>query len=277
MRLEGKTALVTGAGTGIGAAIAHRLVADGARVCLVGRRQSVLDETLAKLPVGSAVTVSADISIAGEVDGAVGVAVEFGKGSLDIVVNNAGIGPVGTIEDCDVDEWNQALAVNLTGPMLVTRAAIPYLRRNGGAVVNISSVAGRRAFPGLAAYCVSKAGLIMLTQQAAVDFGADGIRFNAVCPGWIRTPMSEQDMQAVIEIHGGDVDSAFALVSRDTPLRRVAEPSEIAGVISFLASDDASFVSGEILAADGGSTVLDVSTLAFYDRSAAVLQMGVPP
>ena len=271
MRLEGKTALVTGAGTGIGAAIAHRLVADGARVCLVGRRQSVLDETLAKLPVGSAVTVSADISIAGEVDGAVGVAVEFGKGSLDIVVNNAGIGPVGTIEDCDVDEWNQALAVNLTGPMLVTRAAIPYLRRNGGAVVNISSVAGRRAFPGLAAYCVSKAGLIMLTQQAAVDFGADGIRFNAVCPGWIRTPMSEQDMQAVIEIHGGDVDSAFALVSRDTPLRRVAEPSEIAGVISFLASDDASFVSGEILAADGGSTVLDVSTLAFYDRSAAVL------
>ncbi|GCE45009.1 3-oxoacyl-[acyl-carrier protein] reductase [Rhodococcus wratislaviensis] len=271
MRLEGKTALVTGAGTGIGAAIAHRLVADGARVCLVGRRQSVLDETLAELPVGSAVTVSADISIAGEVDGAVGVAVEFGKGSLDIVVNNAGIGPVGTIEDCDVDEWNQALAVNLTGPMLVTRAAIPYLRRNGGAVVNISSVAGRRAFPGLAAYCVSKAGLIMLTQQAAVDFGADGIRFNAVCPGWIRTPMSEQDMQAVIEIHGGDVDSAFALVSRDTPLRRVAEPSEIAGVISFLASDDASFVSGEILAADGGSTVLDVSTLAFYDRSAAVL------
>ncbi|UOT03281.1 SDR family oxidoreductase [Rhodococcus opacus] len=270
MRLEGKTALVTGAGTGIGAAIARRLIADGARVCLVGRRQSALAHTLQELPDGKAITHDADVSDADAVAGAVRTAVEFGDGRLDIVVNNAGIGPVGTIEDCDLAEWDQALAVNLTGPMLVTRAAIPHLRRGGGAVVNISSVAGRRAFPSLAAYCVSKAGLIMLTQQAAVDFGADGIRFNAVCPGWIRTPMSEQDMQAVIEIHGGDVDSAFALVSRDTPLQRVADPSEIAAVVAFLASDDASFVSGEVMAADGGSTLLDVSTLAFYDRAAAL-------
>lgn len=271
MRLLGKTALVTGGGTGIGAAIAERLIQDGARVCLIGRREETLSAVVAGLPSGTAIAQSADVSRVKDVEAAVRETVEFGGGRLDIVVNNAGICPAGTVEDGDLGDWSRTLAINLTGPMLVMRAAIPHLRQSGGgAIVNISSVAGRRAFPRLAAYCASKAGLTMLTQQAAVDFGADRIRVNAICPGWVRTPMSEQDMEAVIAIHGGNTESAFATVSRDTPLARVARPAEIASIVSFLASDDASFISGAVIAADGGSTLLDVSTLAFLDRTSPV-------
>jgi NAD(P)-dependent dehydrogenase (short-subunit alcohol dehydrogenase family) len=264
MRFVDKTALVTGGGTGIGAAIARTLVKDGARVSVMGRRREPLDNVVASLPSGSAIAQQADVSRFEEVAAAVRETVEFGGGRLDVVVNNAGVGPEGTVEDGDLDDWSRTLEINLTGPMLVMRAAIPHLRRSGGgAIVNVSSAAGRRPFPGLAAYCVSKAGLIMLTQQAAVDFGGDHIRVNAICPGWVRTPMSENDMEAVVAVHGGDKESAFATISRDTPLTRVAMPTEIASIASFLASEDASFISGAVIAADGGSTLFDVSALAF--------------
>jgi NAD(P)-dependent dehydrogenase (short-subunit alcohol dehydrogenase family) len=264
MQLDGMTSIVTGAGTGIGAAIARRLAAEGARVCLVGRRPEPLEEVHRELPAGSSVVCVADVSDPADVERAVAAAVELGDGSLDIVVNNAGIGPFGSIGDLDLQEWHDAMAVNVTGPMLVIRAAIAHLKSSTGAsVVNISSVAGRRPFPGLAAYSTTKAALIMLTQQAAVDYGPDGIRFNVVCPGWVRTPMSEREMESVVELHGGDVETALGRVSRDTPLRRVADPDEIAAVVTFLASSASSFMTGDVLAADGGSTLLDVSTLAF--------------
>jgi NAD(P)-dependent dehydrogenase (short-subunit alcohol dehydrogenase family) len=230
----------------------------------MGRRRDPLNDVVTSLPPGSAIARQVDVSRFEEVAAAIRETVEFGSGRLDVVVNNAGIGPEGTVEDGDLDDWSRTLDINLTGPMLVMRAAVPHLRRSGGgAIVNIASAAGRRPFPGLAAYCVSKAGLIMLTQQAAVDFGADRIRINAICPGWVRTPMSENDMEAVIANQGGDRDSAFATVSRDTPLTRVGLPTEIASIVSFLASDDAAFITGAVIAADGGSTLFDVSALAF--------------
>lgn len=264
-RLEGRTALVTGAGTGIGASIARRLSDEGARTLLVGLEEDELERVAAALPAGTARSHVTDVADSEAVPAAVAAAVDLG-GGLDIVVNNAGVGFDGGIEDCEVREWHQTLDVNLTGPMLVIRHALPHLRRSAAAsVVNIASVAGRRAFPGQAAYCASKAALIMLTQQAAIDYGSDGIRFNAICPGWVATPMSERDMEYIVGRYGGTVGEAFTRVSSCTPLGRVADPSEIAAVTAFLCSPDASFLTGAVIAADGGSTLLDVSTIAFDD------------
>jgi NAD(P)-dependent dehydrogenase (short-subunit alcohol dehydrogenase family) len=152
----------------------------------------------------------------------------------------------------------------VTGPYLVAREASPRLvERGGGAIVNISSVAGLVAGPDGAAYATSKAAVIMLTRSLAVELGPKRIRVNALCPGWVRTPMSERQMDELAAARGVTREQAFALVSADLPLRRVAEPEEIAAACLFLASPEASFITGSVLVADGGSTAVDVGMLAF--------------
>lgn len=252
--LAGRAALVTGGGSGIGAAIAARLVSAGARVCIAGRREESLAATVGALPDGSAVAVPGDVSDEADVTRMVQTAAELADGRLHILVNNAAAPINGTIETVSLGDWRRALDVNLTGPMLTMRCGLPALRAAGAAaVVNVASVAALVGNPGITPYATSKAALLALTRQCAIDFGADGIRVNAVCPGWVRTEMSELQMDGLASRIGGGREDAFRAVTDHQPLSRVAAPSEVADAVTFLASDTARFITGAVLPVDGGS------------------------
>ena len=259
MSLEGKVALITGGGKGIGEAIAKRFVSEGAKVCITGRNQNALDSVAGALAPGSVATCAGDVSVYEDVQRMVETAVTFG-GRLDVLVNNAGIDPAGAVADLDPEVWRKVLDVNLTGPFLVMKAAIPHmLSAGGGSIINISSLGGVRCLPGMPAYAASKAGLIMLTKQAALDYGPHKIRCNVVCPGATRTKMLEGSLAPLAETLKTDVDGVFSHISSTVPLRRVATPEEITGVCNYLASDDSTFMTGAVLLIDGGAAVVDVS------------------
>jgi meso-butanediol dehydrogenase/(S,S)-butanediol dehydrogenase/diacetyl reductase len=263
MKLDGKVALITGAGTGIGAAIAERFVADGARICITGRRQEKLDEMAESLPEDSVVTCSGDVRMFEDAQRMVDTALGFSR-RLDVLVNNAAIDPGGTtVVDLDPELWHSVLETNLTGPMHLMKAAIPHMIEvGGGSIINIASLGGLRCLPGMPAYCASKAGLIMLTKQVALDFGPAKIRCNAVCPGGTRTEMLEQSLSPLAEVLDTDIDGVFECISSMVPLRRTAHPSEISGICSYLASDDSTFMTGAALLLDGGAAIVDVAGAA---------------
>jgi meso-butanediol dehydrogenase / (S,S)-butanediol dehydrogenase / diacetyl reductase len=272
MRLEGKTALITGGGTGIGAAITKRFIADGAKVCITGRRQSMLDQAAQSLPADKVTTCSGDVSKYEDVKRMVETAIKFG-GGLDVLVNNAGIDPGGTVVDLDEELWRKVIEINLTGSFLAMKASIPHMiEAGGGSIINISSLGGLRCLPGMAAYCTSKAAINMLTKQAALDYGRFKIRCNAVCPGATRTEMLEEALSPLTGVLKTDVDGVFACISSNVPLKRVATPDEISGICSYLASDDASFMTGSVLLIDGGASIVDVSGAAL---SSAGVNWGV--
>jgi NAD(P)-dependent dehydrogenase (short-subunit alcohol dehydrogenase family) len=185
---------------------------------------------------------------------------------LDIVVTCAGIIFSDEVLSAKDNEWQQMMDINLTGAMKVARAALPaLLERGGGAIVNVSSVGGLAASPQSVSYGVSKAGMLALTRSMAYDYGPHNIRVNTLCPGWVRTPMSEHEMDFLAGQKGISRAEAFKLVTAHLPLRRAAEPEEIANCCLFLASDEASFVTGAVLVADGGGAIVDVGTLAFVE------------
>ena len=254
-----RAALVTGGGTGIGAAIARRLRADGYDVCITGRRREPLDAVAAET---GALPVQGDTGDPGDAERAVAAAKEaFGR--LDVLVCNAGIGLGGTVEEQSPEGWDAVLRTNLTGAFLACRAALPELVRAKGSVVTISSDSGLRAAPASAAYCTAKAGLIMLTQCIALDYGPRGVRANCICPGWIRTPMADEEMDELAELRGTDREGAYELVASPVPLRRPGLPDEIAAAVAWLASDEAGFTTGAVIAIDGGNTVVDPSATVF--------------
>lgn len=262
MKLGGKVALITGGGTGIGTAITERFVAEGAKICITGRRQAMLDKVAQALPSGSVTTCSGDVTKYDDVKRMVQTTLTFG-GRLDVVVNNAGIDPGGTVTDLDPDVWRRVIDVNLTGSFLVMKACIPHLiKGGGGSIINISSLGGLRCLPGMPAYCASKAALIMLSKQAALDYGPFKVRCNAVCPGATRTAMLEEALRPLAESLGTDVDGVFSRISSNVPLHRVAAPDEISGICTYLASDDSSFMTGSVLLLDGGASVVDISGAA---------------
>ena len=246
--LTGRVALVTGAASGIGRATALAFAAAGARVVAsTGTNVEGGQETVRQIrdAGGDAAFVRADVSRADQVEALVAVTVGT-YGRLDCAVNNAGItGPTLRLADMDDDEWQRVIDVNLTGVWFCLKHEIrQMLTHGGGAIVNVSSVAGLVGSRINPAYCASKHGVVGLTRKAAIDYAAAGIRVNAVCPGLVDTPMLDR-------LHGGDPARRAAMVALE-PVGRVADPEEIAAAIVWLCSPAASFVTGIAMPVDGG-------------------------
>ncbi|MFC9432203.1 SDR family NAD(P)-dependent oxidoreductase [Nocardia sp. NPDC057030] len=260
-RLAGQVALITGGGTGIGAAAARRLVAEGAAVVLCGRRREPLETVAAEL--GDAALVAAgDAANTADVERMVNAAVER-YDRLDLVVANAGGHGLGTAGDTTDDDWQLAMQTNVTTAFVTVRTALPHLRAQGGSVVVVSSLAGLFAGPAVAGYVTAKHALIGLTKSLARDYGRDGVRVNALCPGWVRTDMADEQMDVLAAQRGIDREAAYRLVTRDTPLGRPVEPAEIATIIAFLLSADSAAMTGSVVTADAGASAVDLPTIAF--------------
>jgi len=259
MKLEGKTALVTGGGTGIGAAITERFVAEGAKVVITGRRRERLDQEVAACPPGSVLACPGDVADYDDLKRMVAVTVDFG-GRIDILVNNAASDVYGIITDLELEDWQQVMNVNLNAPFMLMKQALPHMIKNGGgSIINVASIGGIRCMAGSPAYGTSKAGLIHLTKAVALDYGPFGVRCNAVCPGATRTEMFEDTLGKVAQAKGTDIESLLKQFSKPVPLRRVSTPPEMAGVCVFLAGDDSSFMTGAVLVVDGGAIIVDVA------------------
>jgi NAD(P)-dependent dehydrogenase (short-subunit alcohol dehydrogenase family) len=184
-------------------------------------------------------------------------------------VNNAGIDPPEA--NLDIGLWNRIIEVNLTGPYLTMQAAIPHMKKGGGAsIVNISSLSALRYIAGRAAYSASKGGLVSLSQAIAVEYGPANIRCNVICPGAVRTPMFETNTRPLAQMLGKDPEWIFKKFTSFSPLRRIGHPDEIASICSFLASDDSALLTGAVLVADGGTSIIDANGAAistvFPDR-----------
>ncbi len=247
--LAGKTALITGAASGMGRAAAERFAAEGARVVLFGLGGAALDQAAAAC-IGDG-HVAAHGNVTHDID--IAHAIAACDGALDVVVTAAGIITIDDPLTVSPATWERAFAVNVTGTMLTVQAALPLLIASGsGAIVTIASVAAFSAKAGSTSYAMSKAALVSYTRSVAQAHGADGVRANCVAPGWVRTPMSEHEMDLEAAAKGTTRDAEFAALAERIALRRVAAASEIAACCLFLASSEASFVTGATLVADGG-------------------------
>jgi meso-butanediol dehydrogenase / (S,S)-butanediol dehydrogenase / diacetyl reductase len=260
-----RTILVTGGGTGIGAAVTHALTAAGARVVIGGRRPGSLHAVAAQT---GALAVPGDVTDAGDVERLVEAAVA-GSGrerSLDGLVLNAGVMAPGGVLDLSPADWAGMVAVNLTGAFLVARAALPHLIAGRGSVVAVASVAALRAASGMGGYAATKAGLAMLTQSLAVDHAHQGLRANVVCPGWTITEMADEEMAAFGAERGLPAEQAYRLVTSLVPQRRPARAGEVAAVVCWLLSDASSYVNGAVIPVDGSASAVDVGTVPFDPR-----------
>lgn len=240
--LDGRRCLVTGSTAGIGLEVARQLAAEGARVASCGRRGSP--------GVGEAAHVRADLSVAGEPERVVAEAAAA-LGGIDVLVNNVGIARAASFEEVEDEEWDVYWQLNVMSYVRTIRAALPHLRERGGAIVNVSSTAGKRPSTGMPHYSVTKAAVLSLSRLVADLYAKDGIRCNAVAPGPTETDAWLGD--GGLADQQGERDEVLAKVGAGRPLGRLARPAEIAAVIVFLCSDRASYVTGAAWSADGGT------------------------
>ena len=256
-RLAGKIAVITGGGSGIGRAAAVRFAVEGAGVAVLDLSIDAAAETV-ELVVkegGRARAYGADVADESSVDTAMDlVAAEFG--AIDVLYNNAGIFSRGSVADAQVEDWNRCMAVNVTGTFLCARAMVRHIAPQEGkyaSIVNTASVAGLVAVGGVAAYCASKGAVIALTRSMAADLAPRRVRVNAICPGTVFTPLMEPLVRAR---GGGDFDLGLERTLVKYPIGRLGEVDDIANLALFLASDESAFMTGSIIAADGGMTAV---------------------
>lgn len=245
--MKNKVALVTGAGSGIGLAVTHRLASDGYSVMASGRDRARIEKLAFDLP--SVRNWVGDLTSTKACDDLVAACVKvFGR--LDVLVNNAGIYHLANAEETSDSIWQQTIAINLTAPFLLSRAAMPQLRKNKGAIINIASdwglVGGRNAV----AYCASKGGLVLMSKAMALDHADEGVRINAVCPGDVETPMLYRSGA----VNGLDEKSALREANASSRTGRVTTPVEVAALVAFLASEQAAQITGAAIPIDGGNT-----------------------
>jgi len=266
MQLKGKVAIITGGGTGIGRALAQRFVTEGAKVCIVARRQTVLDKVVQSAPGGAMMACAGDVTNVADTERMAAATLAWG-GKIDVVVNCAAIDPGGAIADVDPTVFRKVLEVNVIGPFQVMKATIPHMvKSGGGSIINISSLGGLRCLPTMSPYCTSKAALNMLTQQAALDYGPKKVRCNVVCPGATLTESFGDAVGPLVKALNTDVNGVVARLMASVPLRRAATPEEMTGACVYLASDDSSFMTGCILMLDGGASIVDVSGAAMSSQ-----------
>jgi len=259
VRWAGRVALITGGGTGIGAACAARLKREGAEVVVVGRRSEPLEEVARSTGARALACDAADSAGMRRVL----EEVEDRYHGLDILIACAGGHGLGKATDTDDASWQRSVDANLNTAFVAARECLPLICRRRGSALLVSSIAGLAAGTEVCGYTTMKHALIGLTRSLARDYGPAGVRVNAICPGWVRTPMADEEMRVLMDRHGISLDQAYALATADVPLRRPASAEEIAAASLFLVSDEASIITGAVLTADGGSTVVDVPTLAF--------------
>jgi NAD(P)-dependent dehydrogenase (short-subunit alcohol dehydrogenase family) len=249
--LEGRVALVTGAGAGIGRAIAHALANAGARVAVSDIDLEAAQRVVLELPV--AIPLFLDVTSPESAAKAV-AATEAALGPIDILVNNAGVSTMNRIEDLTLEEWDFNFDVNARGVFLVTRAALPgMISRHAGCIVNTASMAGKKAVPLLAHYAASKWACIGFTLSAAVELGPYGIRVNCVCPGYVETSMQERELVWEGELRGVSPAEVAAGYIRLTPLGRMETAEDVARVVRWLCSSQAEFVTGAAIDVTGGA------------------------
>ena len=262
MRFSGKTAFITGGGTGIGAAVARRMASEGANVVLMGRRRE---------PLEAVVKDTGGLIVEGDAADGASVRATLEKvhdryGPVDILLANAGGHGVGPTISMSDETWALATRLNLDTAFVTARECLPDLIARKGSIVVVASIAGLFAGPQAAGYVTMKHACIGLGKSLARDYGRQGVRTNIVCPGWVATAMADEQMQVVVARHGlSSVEEAYRLVTKDVPLGRPATPEEVSNVICFLASDEAAMMNGSILTVDGGASVVDLPTLAFVD------------